>query len=182
MSLRTTTPFTRYNNDPVLTADQRKILNQHLDLFNNRSFVDPRIIGGSNDPANKFYAEFLHQSFVYVITETVGDYPYPYFSEKTWRAFNTGCPFMLVGAQYSLVKLQEFGFRTFNKFWSEDYDNKNTVADRIESIICELTKLSKLEISELEELRNDIRPVLEYNKQHLSTFVAQDLDNIAKSI
>jgi hypothetical protein len=182
MILRTTTPFTRFNNHLALSADQTSMLIKHTDQFIGHSFVDPAISGGANDSATQFNAQFLHQSFVYIITETVGDYPYPYFSEKTWKALVTGCPFMMVNARNSLAKLREFGFKTFSEWWSEEYDNKVTVADRIEGMINVLTEFSTLPISELQLLRNQMDSVIKHNHQHVNVFTAQDLKNITNMI
>lgn len=182
MILRTTSPFTRINNDIVLSPTQRMVMTTHSTDFIGKNFTSPNIIGGTNDQSNKFNAEFLHSSFVYIITETVGDYPYPYFSEKTWKAIITGCPFMMVNARNSLAKLNEFGFKTFNTWWDESYDTKTTVADRIEAMVTELNKFSNKSVLELQKMREEIVPVIEYNKQHLKKFTESDLKNITDMI
>jgi hypothetical protein len=182
MNLRTTVPFTRFNNYLDLSADQRNVMAIHSGQFIGKSFVDPIITGDTNDPATRFNAEFLNYSFVYVITETVGDYPYPYFSEKTWKAMSTGSPFIMINAQNSLLKLQEFGFKTFSEWWDEGYDTKNTVADRIEAAVNILNEFSHKSISELQAIRNTMSHVIDYNRHHLTTFQKLDLENITNQI
>jgi hypothetical protein len=182
MILRTTIPFTRFNNYLELTPNQQAILVEYANDFFQQTFVDPTIDGNTNDCVTRFNAPFLKQSLIYVITETVGDYPYPYFSEKTWKAIVTGCPFMLINTQYSLAKLKEFGFKTFDQWWDEGYDKKVTVADRIEAVVNELIKLSKLSITELEDLRQEMSPVILHNQKHLEIFTASDLENITNQI
>ena len=182
MNLRTTSPFNRFNNYLDLSEDQRAVMAVHSSQFIGNSFADPIIPEGGNDQATWFNAEFLNYSFVYVITETVGDYPYPYFSEKTWKAMATGCPFIMINAQYSLLKLQEFGFKTFSEWWDEGYDTKNTVADRIEAAVNILNEFSHKSIIELQEIRNTMSHIIEYNRHHLTTFRNLDLENIANQI
>lgn len=182
MNLRTTIPFVRSNDYLILTADQQAVMSTYSAEFIGSSFVDPNITGNSNDVATRFNAEFLHYSFVYVITETVGEYPYPYFSEKTWKAMFTGCPFIMINAQNSLLQLQEFGFKTFSEWWDEGYDTKNTVADRIEAAVKILDELSHKSITELQAMKNTMSHVLEYNQHHLATFQNLDLENITNQI
>jgi len=182
MNLRTTIPFNRFNNDLILSTNQRSVMIKHLDQFVNQTFVDPQISGDINDSLTRFNAKFLHRSLIYVITETVGDYPYPYFSEKTWKAMITGCPFMMVNACNSLAKLRDFGFKTFANWWDESYDTKTTVADRIEAMTEVLKNLSKMPINELQDLRVQMESTIQHNQQHLTVFTTQDLKNITNTI
>ena len=182
MILRITIPFNGINDDLTLSANQRSVMTKNSDQFVNQTFVDPRILGDKNDLVTRFNAIFLRRSLIYVITETVGDYPYPYFSEKTWKAMITGCPFMMVNAYNSLAKLRDFGFKTFANWWDEGYDTKSTVADRIETMTEVLKVLSKMPINELQDLRAQMEPTIQHNQQHLKVFTTQDLKNIANTI
>lgn len=182
MNFRTTVPFVRVNDDLVLSASQHNVLTTHSSTFANQSFADPQILGSTNDFSTRFRASFLHYSFVYVITETVSEYPYVYFTEKTWKAMATGVPFIMINAQNSLSKLQDFGFKTFNKWWNEDYDIKNTGADRVEAAVKILQDLSQLTLDELKLMRHEMDYVIKHNQQHLITFRELDLKNIANQI
>lgn len=176
--LRTTVPFTRINDDIVLKELQFKTLLQHQSTFVNQNYRDSRIPNGVDRVGPEFVTKFLQNSFVYVITETVGDYPYPYFSEKTWKAMICGVPFMLVGSQYSIKTLKEFGFQTFDRWWCEDYDSQLCVADRIESIASELQKLCLLDFDTLKQLQQQMSDVIAHNQKHLLVFEKKDLANV----
>jgi hypothetical protein len=180
--LRTTVPFTRINDDLILKESQFKTLLQNQSTFLNQNYRDNKIPNGVDRVGPEFVTNFLQESFVYVITETVGEYPYPYFSEKTWKAIICGVPFMLVGAQHSIKALKEFGFQTFDRWWSEDYDCQLYVADRIESIASELQRLCLLDISELTQLRQQMVDVIAHNQEHLPIFEKKDLDNIRAKV
>jgi hypothetical protein len=181
-SLRTTVPFIRFNNDIILNSEQWKVFLTHSAKFSDQNFQHPGITGPNNDMTTRFNADFLNLALVYVITETVAEYPYPYFSEKTWRAMFTGRPFMMVNAQHSLKKLQEFGFLTFSDWWDESYDEKALAADRIESMVATLKSLANLSKKELRELNQDMLPVIQHNQNHLIKFASDDLENIANQI
>ena len=180
-TLRTTTPPTRVNSDLVLNSHYHEILNKHRYLFEGKNHQDPKITTLPYDK-NHYSTDFLKNSFVYLITETVSEYPYPYFTEKTWKAIVTQVPFMIVGSQNSLTQLHKFGFKTFNKWWKEDYDNLPTSAERIEAVVIELEKLSKLDVESLTHIRQDMQETLDYNFNHLKIFKRQDLDNVQKRI
>lgn len=181
-TLRTTLPITRFNNCLQLDADSWLVLTTYANNFVNQNFKHPSILNSPNDQTTRFNADFLSQSFVYLITETVGDYPYPYFSEKTWKAILSSMPFILVGSKHSLKKLHEFGFKTFSQWWSEDYDNCKYVADRIKLITLELKKLCELDYTELEHYRFQMQEILIHNQTHIREFRKNDLENIRAAL
>jgi len=180
--LRITTPATRVNDDLELVTKYHEILNAHAGKFVNRHYCHPMVKEPPNSQSTYFHSDFLDYSFVYVITESVGDYPYPFFSEKTWKAMLSGMPFMIVGSQNSLKTLQSAGFKTFGQWWSEDYDSLPTVAERIEAMVNELKKLSKLNHASLTSLKKEMHSTLKHNFEHVGVFRNNDLDNIKKSI
>ena len=181
-SLRTTIPFSRINNDLITSADQRCVLTEFWPLFSGNSHQHPGITGGMNSPDDRFQADFMYQSLIYVVTESVGEYPYPYFSEKTWKGILTGRAFMMVNARHSLQKLQEFGFKTFSQWWDESYDSLPTVVDRVEAITKNLAMFQDYEPSQLNRLQQEMLPVLQHNQQHLGQFVLDDLERIKQQL
>ena len=176
--LRTTFPASRFNNDLVLNKQQWQIIENFHHLFRNISYQDHRISGMPNNKDTRFNAFFFYKAFIFLTTETVGEYPYPYFTEKTWKPIVSGCPFMIVGSKHSISTLHNFGFKTFSQWWSEDYDNLETVADRVESIVDQLEKLNELSISDMQDMHNDMIPVLKHNQENFSQFIQTDLQRI----
>lgn len=181
--LRTTTPPTRINDDIVLDSYFHDIINRNRDFFENKTFKDHRIICNTDNWISDWYdAEFLKTSLVYVITETVSEYPYPYFTEKTWRAMVTGVPFMMINSQHSLKQLHNFGFKTFGQWWSEDYDDFPNSADRIKSVVEELKKLSELDHDTILSIKNDISATVKHNFNQIKIFKDNDIANVEKLI
>lgn len=64
-----------------------------------------------------------------------------WFTEKTANCLATGKPFVLVSGQYSLHRLREMGFVTFNEILDETYDLARTPYDRVQQITASLQKL-----------------------------------------
>ncbi len=180
--LRTTTPPSRINDDLILNAHLFDIKLKYQHLFLEKSYKHQIIDGDSNDYDTRFDASFLKKTFVYVITETVSEYPYPYFSEKTWKAMLNKVPFMMVGSQHSLQQLQSFGFRTFSNWWDETYDSLPIAADRIEAMVIELKKLSELSHASLLDIRLEMQSTVDHNFNQIKCFKDKDLDNINNKI
>jgi len=180
--LRTTTPLTCFNDDIVLDSYFHNVINSHRDFFENTTFQNPNIEGGANNPNTKFSAAFLKKSLVYVITETVAEHPYPYFSEKTWKSMLTGVPFMMISSQYSLKQLHSFGFKTFSQWWSEDYDNLPRCADRIKAVVEELKKLSELDHNTISAIKKDIESTVKHNFNQIKIFKDNDIANFQRLI
>lgn len=183
--LRTTSPAVAVNDDLVLSACHHDLLTKHGATFSGQQHrhalipTDPPAWGGIK---HNFFHDYLKHCFVCVITETVGEYPYPYFSEKIWKTVASLKPFMIVGARHSLALLQEFGFRTFSAWWDESYDDQPTVAQRTELIVGELGSLRQRSSQELKNMRIDMSDTINYNYKRLAEFKAQDLQNIRNSI
>jgi len=130
-----------------------------------------------NDRAfNNF--NFIKKSFVYVITETVAEYPYPYLTEKTWKAINYKVPFLMIGGKDSLYQLRKFGFKTFDAWWDESYDSLNTAADRIDSVVGILKDLSKRPNQELYDIRVAMEDILLYNKKHIANVFTNEIEKL----
>lgn len=178
---RTTEPPTRVNDAITLSPKHREIFNRHYRDVNNR-VADQNIPGPANHPENFFKLPTSNKSFVYLITETLGEFPNVYFTEKTWKAMTSCSPFMIIGVRFSLRTLQEFGFQTFGRWFDESYDAQENIGDRVELAVKEIKRLSQLQPNELTDIRNEMRPVLEHNFYHLKKFAQDDLSRLRKNL
>jgi formyltetrahydrofolate synthetase len=77
-----------------------------------------------------------------------------------------GKPFIVLGSNGMLAKLKELGYRTFNKWFDETYDNTDTLEEKIKIIIKNLNSYKNKSIEELQYIRNDMKSVCEYNQLH----------------
>lgn len=67
-----------------------------------------------------------------------------FISEKTFKAIACQHPFIIVGNRYSLRKLRELGYKTFDGFIDESYDTLPT-HERMQAIIQSLQKIIAIE-------------------------------------
>lgn len=114
--------------------------------------------------ATNFNIGLYKSTFMSIITETVTDSNCIFFSEKIWKPISIGHPFMLVSSPGSLSMLKRQGYRTFDKWWDESYDNEKSEGERINKIAKEVEKLSKLSKDRLKEIREEMKEVLLHNK------------------
>jgi hypothetical protein len=87
-----------------------------------------------------------NKTFLNIVSETLVD-PYTvFFSEKIFKPIFSAQPFILLGNPYSLMKLKEYGFQTFDRWWDESYDQETNLTRRLEKIIKTLEFISEWDL------------------------------------
>lgn len=115
-----------------------------------------------NHPLNDLYKNI----FVDIVVEAhlFGNSFYP--TEKIARAIMCKKPFIVVAPLFYLEYLKQMGFKTFNKFWAEDYDYLGA-NNRYVAILTQLDYLANLTQDQLIELNKQVQPIVEHNYQLL---------------
>lgn len=88
-----------------------------------------------------------------------------FFTEKTLKNFYLGKPFLLLSGQGSLKYLHSLGYKTFSPIIDESYDNHPGIADRLDAIFNEITRIAGLSINELADMHVQLMPIFEHNRQ-----------------
>lgn len=117
-----------------------------------------------NNLAFDLNTELFENTFMSIITETYPDSNCIFFSEKIWKPISLGHPFLLLGNPYSLKKLKELGYKTFDRWLDESYDSEQNLIKRTNMIVSETKKISRLPVSELVRIREEMKEVLIHNK------------------
>lgn len=110
--------------------------------------------------------EDFERTFVSVVTETLADDGTLFFSEKVWKPIMVGHPFMIYGNKGSLSYLKSIGYKTFDKWWDESYDDEPDRDKRSKMIVKELQKLKSKPIQELKVIREEMDETINHNKQN----------------
>lgn len=110
-----------------------------------------------------------HESFCAIVLESRFNQPWPNISEKTINAIKNHRPFIIAGAPGTIQMLKDMGFRTFDKYWPEDYDtiinNQNRIAR-----ICEIIEsINSMNIEEMRLMYKSMMKDLRYNESILPT-------------
>lgn len=105
------------------------------------------------------------KSFCNIVTETTAANGTIHITEKTDKCFTAGQPFILVAGPLYLKKLKEYGFKTFDKWWDESYDEEWDFDKRIEKIKNTIREVSSWSIKECEVKYLEMIDILNHNQQ-----------------
>lgn len=109
---------------------------------------------------------------IQIITETlienIKDQPNDlmFLTEKTFKPLASLSPFIIFGSQGILEHLRSQGYKTFNSFWSEEYDNIADPKKRADEIIKIVRGLQKLTDFDFYGLLQNVYPIVKYNYTH----------------
>jgi hypothetical protein len=112
--------------------------------------------------------------FLEVICETMHNKNTFYLTEKISRCLITKTPFLLYGPIGYLKNLQTMGFKTFNHFWSEDYDQLGEYK-RIEKIKEILIKIKKYDLEKIKKLYASMQDILDHNQKVYKNLSREDI-------
>jgi len=127
-------------------------------------------------PSNLNLLQYYNELFVDIVIESNISGNCFLVTEKLWRAILAHRPFIVVSNANYLRNLRRLGFKTFNFWWSEEYDQW-TGQDRIKLIQLIIGEIAKLNITDLETLLIEMKEVLEHNYQ---TFVSLSTNQLSK--
>jgi hypothetical protein len=104
--------------------------------------------------------------FLNIVNETMYDSDTIFISEKTYKPIYLCQPFVIFGNPFTLNKLHELGYKTFDRWWDESYDTETDLKKRFDKILSILEMISELSLDELRELKNEMQDVLIHNYLH----------------
>ena len=128
------------------------------------------------------------ESFVYVVTETCYWERKCHLTEKIFKPIVSRMPFILVGCAFNLEYLKSYGFKTFDKWWNEDYDFITDPLERMKAIGNLLKSICSRSNEELEQMLCEMQPVLDHNynlfysKEFIGGAWKELTDGLTKSI
>jgi hypothetical protein len=112
-----------------------------LDIRNNYKNYYPLVIDDSNADRVSIYHNFLSRkdeyenSYFTIISETNAQTSYSFLTEKTIKPIMNLHPFVVLGNPHTLEVLKSFGFKTFDRWWDESYDDIKNFKDRANKLL-----------------------------------------------
>lgn len=119
--------------------------------------------------------EDANNSAIHVILETLFDTEKIYLTEKVFKPMVMCQPFILFAPPKSLQYLRDYGFKSFNGIWSEDYDLINDATVRKQTILDLVDSLAAIPGKQFHELYQELLPIVEHNKKHFYSNEFQDV-------
>lgn len=126
----------------------------------------PNINGGADQHQVDNITEYYHlnsyinivaMSYFYLANDRIE------INEKLFKPIISMQPFVVLGEPRTLKTLRDLGYKTFDKWIDESYDNMLDDNKRYDMVLNEVKKLSKLNNQELSEMLYDMLPVLKHN-------------------
>ena len=183
--LLSTIPFMPINDRVCWNSELKEIYNQHYTKFIGKSSTHSLMsLYSSLEEVDWFDLEQgFAKSFLYVATETVFDYPNQLISEKIFKSFINRRPFVVVGPAYTLKRLHQLGFKTFDRIIDESYDDIADPSDRLLAVTDIVSTVSNYTVTELQQLAQDIEDIIEYNYDYYCNhYCKTDLDRLLETL
>jgi hypothetical protein len=95
-------------------------------------------------------------------------------NEKTGRPIIARTPFIAYAGKDFLKNLKKLGFKTFDRWWSEEYDDHEGV-QRIQYMLKEIKKISRYPVDRLKEIQQEMMPVLEHNYKIIKSLTPEQM-------
>jgi hypothetical protein len=125
--------------------------------------------------------EDYEKTFISLVTETLVDSGTLFLSEKIWKPIMVGHPFLVYGNKGTLKYLRELGYKTFDKWIDESYDDISDNEMRCCKIVSELKKFSDMSNDQLKEIREEMSEVCQFNREHFKKLYELNYDKHANS-
>lgn len=126
-------------------------------------FVDTEYIPNSSFEINAIPENM--ESFLHIVTETCYWGRKKHLTEKIFKPIVMRQPFVLVGCAHNLEYLKSYGFKTFDRWWDESYDQIEDDIERMHAIGKVLADICKNDLDTLTMMLHDMDEVLEHNYQ-----------------
>jgi hypothetical protein len=129
---------------------------------------------------NKINYDYHYNSYWHIVTTTQFYYDMGRISinEKHFRSIVALQPFIILGEPQTLVALKEMGYKTFDKWIDESYDNELSDDARMNKIVKVIDYLNNKTPKELSVMMREMLPVLIHNATH---YYEKASNNIVRS-
>ncbi len=172
----------RYLFDDENFIQQIKNTSSHLDIN------DLTKIAGYGFEDKELYLN----SYISIVTESIfyqtkyghelKEFPTGYLSEKIWKPIGHCQPFILLGPAKSLEYIRSLGFKTFDGFIDESYDNEMLDSERLNKIIHEIAKFHHKSKEEKDEFLRNVKDICIYNQELFLSFTKNHREEQTKIV
>lgn len=121
--------------------------------------IDEYVFIDMNTNPKKFYEE----SFCAIVNETRFAEPTQLLTEKIMYAMLNHRPFIIVGPPHSLKYMRNWGWKTFDNWFDESYDNEECHYRRLEKILKLIDHIGSMTLNDLRNMYSDMIPILKHN-------------------
>ena len=175
--------FHQYHADDYDKDVFKRITNEVYgkELTHNQDVHRDSWFGSSNlDRVSEMFP-IRQKAFVEIVTEfTSTNNGLISISEKLPQAILSKKPFIVLGDKGFMNHLKKLGFKTFDKFWSEEYDHGNHIQDRVKLVAKSVEEILTipLEVDEYGVVvyNSELMDILEHNYRHYKDVFVNEID------
>jgi hypothetical protein len=128
--------------------------------------------------------DFYSNSLLSVVTETNYEANEVTTTEKTFKPLMHRHPFIMVGAARTLASLKNMGYQTFDRWWSEQYDNIYDPNERMREILRVCEEIGTWDNEKILQFKREVKPILDHNyeivKKDIAETVATEIDAVIR--
>jgi hypothetical protein len=134
----------------------------------------------SSSSSADYDVDNISSTRVSVVLETVVDSTKIHLTEKILRPIACAHPFVLAAGPGALKYLRSYGFKTFDKFWDESYDEETDTLLRLQKIITTMKQIQNLSPDEWQK----IKCIAEHNQRHFFSeeFINQVTEELTQNL
>ena len=105
-----------------------------------------------------------------------------FLTEKTFKPIKFGQPFVILGTQHSLEMLKEQGYKTYDAWVDERYDQEKDIRQRWYAVLEIVREISKMSLSELHNQHVSMTSTILHNQAWFKRNKQQELLNTLKKL
>jgi hypothetical protein len=156
-----------YQKVMLQKPSNRELLEKFCQSFSTfKNFQETDELENKPRSHNQFVIDPISKSFLYVGLETDMQLPKVHISRISIRGIIQRRPFVIVSSPNALATLQQHGFKTFDLYWDESYDQTVDLEDRVDKIIDIVKFITSLSMIELTDLYKKMENIIEHNYNH----------------
>jgi hypothetical protein len=143
----------------------RKLFLEHLQHINSVQLgsIDATAVVTSASSATYNPQDFA-QTRCSIVLETVYDQRI-HLTEKTLRPIACGHPFMMLNGPGALETIRSYGFKTFQPYIDESYDNEQDPKKRMDKVLAEMHRINNASEKYQKFIWDGCAEIAAYNKQ-----------------
>ena len=104
----------------------------------------------------------------------------PYLTEKSYKPFISGIPFVTWGQKGIIQALREQGYYTFDRWIDHSYDAMNDDGERLTALMAEIERLNSISSEDWARMLFDMRHILLHNYSNIYSRTRKQKRNSAK--
>jgi len=155
-------------SDPRLTLDTEHYL-KRFTFYKNDLEEFKKILPLQLDNKIDQYSDYNYESillknvFINLANETHHPNDTIFITEKTFRSITHVKPFLINGDPGTIRYLKDLGFKTFDRWWDESYDDVEDDHSRIERVLKIINDICSQTLEQCMAIYKEMCPILEHN-------------------